>query len=125
MSFHKYDQKTKKKLISQYQTIISSYTSENNQLLSQIEDLKTTLNINQNLLYHYISAKLDENENIKNIINKSKNLLKENEILINNKNNIEMKTDKLQKYMEQVPSQIREEVNNISVQINKKKNELI
>ena len=125
MSFHKYDQKTKKKLISQYQTIISSYTSENNQLLSQIEDLKTTLNINQNLLYHYISAKLGENENIKNIINKSKNLWKQNEILINNKNNIEMKTDKLQKYMEQVPSQIREEVNNISVQINKKKNELI
>ena len=125
MSFQKYDPKTKKKLISQYQTIISSYTSENKRLLSQIEDLKTTLNINQNLLYHFISTKLGENENIKNIINKSKNLWEQNELLIDNKNNIEMKTDKLQKHMEQIPSQIREEVNNISVQINKKKNDLI
>ena len=125
MFFQKYDQKTKKKLISQYQTIISSYTSENNQLLSKIEDLKTTLSINQNLLYHFISTKLGENENVKIIINKSKNLWKQNELLIDNKNNIEMKTDKLQKHMEQIPSQIREEVNNISVQINKKKNDLI
>ena len=125
MSFQKYDPKTKNKLISQYQTIISSYTSENKRLLSQIEDLKTTLNINQNLLYHFISTKLGENENIKNIINKSKNLWEQNELLIDNKNNIEMKTDKLQKHMEQIPSQIREEVNNISVQINKKKNDLI
>ena len=121
MSFQNYDKKTKKKLISQYQTIISSYTAENNILLSQIQDLKTTLSINQELLYCFLGNIYGENENINNLIKKSKNLWNQNELLINNKNDIEMKTDIIQKYIEEIPSKINEEVNNISVKINKKK----
>ena len=51
MSKSKFDSKTTKKLISTYQSTISHYTAENEALSSQLEDLKTTLVLNQNLLY--------------------------------------------------------------------------
>jgi hypothetical protein len=57
MNFQKYDHKTKKKLISDYKKTISIYSSNNKKLLSQIKDLKTNLNLNQDLLYHFIFAK--------------------------------------------------------------------
>ena len=110
--FQKNDNRTKKKLIYQYKTTIASYTKENNKLLSEIEDLKMTLNLNQDLLYQSISAKFGENEKIKNLINRSKALWKNNESLIEKKNNTEMEIDHLQKEMEQIPSKIQTEINN-------------
>ena len=124
MFFQKYDQETTKKLILQYQDTIADYKKENNKLLSQIDDLKTTLSLNQDLLYHSIDHNFKENENVTNLINKGKNIWKQNELLFEKKNDIEMKIDKLQKNMKEIPSKIREEVNKISVQINKKKNNL-
>ena len=122
--FQKNDNRTKKKLIYQYKTTIASYTKENNKLLSEIEDLKMTLNLNQDLLYQSISAKFGENEKIKNLINRSKALWKNNETLIEKKNNTEMEIDHLQKEMEQIPSKIQTEINNISSQNSKKRIEL-
>ena len=125
MNFQKYDHKTKKKLISDYKKTISIYSSNNKKLLSQIKDLKTNLNLNQDLLYHFISAKFGENENIKNIINKSKTLTEKNESLIEKKIDTEIKIDLIKQYLEQIPSKINEEISNISIQNNKKKNELL
>jgi chromosome segregation ATPase len=124
MSMQKYDQKTKKKLMSQYQTTINTYKKENNKLLSEIEDLKITLNINQELLYHFISCNSVDNEKIKNLINKSKTLWKDSESLIEKKSKIEIETVNIQKEMVQIPIKINSEINNLSSQIYKKKNEL-
>ena len=120
----KYDNRAKKKLIYQYKTTIASYKKENNKLLSEIEDLKMTLNLNQDLLYQSISAKFGDNEKIKDLINRSKALWKNNESLIEKKNNTEMEIDHLQKEIEQIPSKIKNEINNISSQNNKKRIEL-
>ena len=70
MSLQKNDNKTKKKLISEYQAAILANTLNNNKLISQIEDLKTTLNLNRNLLYCYIEKAEGENEKIKDLIKK-------------------------------------------------------
>ena len=125
MSHQKFDSKTTKKLLTNYQNTISKYTYENEQLTSQLEDLKTTLTLNQNLLYDFIKNSVGEDENINNLINESKSLWKENEFLIKQKNDLEMKTAKLQELIEDTPTQIREEINNINIQNNKMKNELV
>lgn len=125
MNFQKYDYKTKKKLISDYKKTIAIYTSNNKKLISQIKDLKTNLNLNQDLLYRYILEKLGENEYIKNLINKNKTLTEKNESLIDKKIDIEIKTDLIKQYIEQLPPKINEEISNISTQNNKKKNELL
>ena len=125
MSHQKFDSKTTKKLLTNYQNTITKYTTENEQLTRQLEDLKTTLTLNQNLLYDFIKSSVGEDETINNLINESKSLWKENESLIKQKNELEMKTDKLQELIEDTPTQIREEINNINIQNNKMKNELV
>jgi predicted RNase H-like nuclease (RuvC/YqgF family) len=125
MSHQKFDSKTTKKLLTNYQNTISKYSSENEQLTRQLEDLKTTLTLNQNLLYDFIKSSVGEDEKINNLINESKSLWKENESLIKQKNDLEMKTAKLQELIEDTPTQIREEINNLNIQNNKMKNELV
>ena len=112
MSHQKFDSKTTKKLLTNYQNTITKYTTENEQLTRQLEDLKTTLTLNQNLLYDFIKSSVGEDEKINNLINESKSLWKENESLIKQKNELEMKTAKLQELIEDTPTQIREEINN-------------
>ena len=125
MSHQKFDSTTTKKLLTNYQNTISKYASENEQLTRQLEDLKTTLTLNQNLLYDFIKSSVGEDEKINNLINESKSLWNENESLIKQKNELEMKTAKLQELIEDTPTQIREEINNINIQNNKMKNELV
>ena len=125
MSHQKFDSKTTKKLLTNYQNTISKYASENEQLTRQLEDLKTTLTLNQNLLYDFIKSSVGEDEKINSLINESKSLWNENESLIKQKNELEMKTAKLQELIEDTPTQIREEINNINIQNNKMKNELV
>ena len=125
MSHQKFDSKTTKKLLTNYQNTISKYATENEQLTRQLEDLKTTLTLNQNLLYDFIKSSVGEDEKINNLINESKSLWNENESLIKQKNELEMKTAKLQELIEDTPTQIREEINNINIQNNKMKNELV
>ena len=125
MSHQKFDSKTTKKLLNNYQNTISKYATENEQLTRQLEDLKTTLTLNQNLLYDFIKSSIGEDEKINNLINESKLLWNENVSLIKQKNDLEMKTAKLQELIEDTPTQIREEINNINIQNNKMKNELV
>ena len=125
MSHQKFDSKTTKKLLNNYQNTISKYATENEQLTRQLEDLKTTLTLNQNLLYDFIKSSIGEDEKINNLINESKSLWNENVSLIKQKNDLEMKTAKLQELIEDTPTQIREEINNINIQNNKMKNELV
>lgn len=131
MSSQKYDSKTRKKLTEQYQNLISKYSPENKNLEGQINDLKTTLNLNRELFYHSLASISDINNNkedsekMKNMIEKCKTLWNKYESLIEKKNQVEMNIDKLQKATDEAPSQIREEINNISVLNNKKKTELI
>ena len=110
MSNKKFDSKTTKKLISTYQKTITHYTAENEQLTSQLQDLKTTLSLNQNLLYDFITKSIGEDEEITKLINESKTLWEENETLIKQKNDLEMKTSKLQELIEDTPTEIREEI---------------
>ena len=125
MSHQKFDFKTTKKLLNNCQNTISKYATENEQLTRQLEDLKTTLTLNQNLLYDFIKSSIGEDEKINNLINESKSLWNENVSLIKQKNDLEMKTAKLQELIEDTPTQIREEINNINIQNNKMKNELV
>ena len=81
MSHQKFDSKTTKKLLTNYQNTISKYASENEQLTRQLEDLKTTLTLNQNLLYDFIKSSVGEDESITSLINESKQLWAENESL--------------------------------------------
>ena len=66
MSHQKFDSKTTKKLLTNYQNTISKYATENEQLTRQLEDLKTTLTLNQNLLYDFIKSSVGEDEKINN-----------------------------------------------------------
>ena len=125
MSNKKFDSKTTKKLISTYKNTISHYTAENEMLTSQLQDLKTTLSLNQNLLYDFITKSIGEDNEITNLINESKNLWQENEQLIKEKNDLEMKASKLQELIEDTPTEIREEIKLINISNNKMKNELI
>ena len=125
MSNKKFDSKTTKKLISTYKNTISHYTAENEMLTSQLQDLKTTLSLNQNLLYDFITKSIGEDDEITNLINESKNLWQENEQLIKQKNDLEMKASKLQELIEDTPTEIREEIKLINISNNKMKNELI
>jgi len=130
MSSQKYDSKTRKKLAEQYQAAISKYSPENMKLEIQINDLKTTLNLNQELLYHSLTNisnanNKEDSDKIKSMVEKCKDLWEKNESLIETKNQVEMKIDKLKKAINEAPSLIRDEINNISVLNNKKKTDLL
>lgn len=125
MSKPKFDSKTTRKLISTYQSTISHYTAENDLLSSQLQDLKTTLGLNQSLLFDFITSTIGKNEEISKLIAESKTLWQENEQLIQQKNDLEMKTAKLQELIEDTPTEIREELKTINESNEKMKVQLI
>ena len=125
MSLHKSDKKTKKRLMSKYKSTIITTSSSNNLLLSQIKDLKTTLDLNQNLLYNYLISREGDREAIKSLINKSKILWNKYDLLINNNINIEIKTEALKIKLPQIPSKINNQISNLSKINNTKQKELI
>lgn len=125
MSKPKFDSKTTRKLISTYQSTISHYTAENELLSSQLQDLKTTLGLNQSLLFDFITSTIGKNEEISKLIAESKTLWQENEQLIQQKNDLEMKTAKLQELIEDTPTEIREELKTINESNEKMKVQLI
>ena len=125
MSLHKNERRTKKKLMSKYKSTIITTTSTNSLIISQIEDVKTTLDLNRNLLYNCLISRENDSELIKTLINKNKNQWKKYELLINNKNNIQVKTEKLKLQLPQIPSKIQYQINNLSKINNTKQKELI
>lgn len=89
-----FDATTAMKIISDYADKINNYMKENQNLKSQLEDLKITLNINKELLFKYISTNVQQTEQI-TLLNDYKNdnlrLLQKNEQLHNDKTFLEKK----------------------------------
>ena len=104
---------TKKKLIEDYKSTISSMSLENQQLEKKIKDLETTLSLNQNILYEYIlnlSNGQDKQNETKNLINTTKQLWKDNLELLKKKSDAQIKLALLQEISEDTPYKIREEL---------------
>ena len=126
---------TKKKLIEDYKSTISTMSLENKQLEKKIKDLETTLSLNQNILYEYIlnlSNEQDKQNEAKNLINTTKQLWKDNLDLLKKKSEAQIKAALLQEISEDTPYKIREELryyktNNekIKENINKQKDLII
>ena len=104
---------TKKKLIEDYKSTISSMSLENQQLEKKIKDLETTLSLNQNILYEYIlnlSNGQDKQIETNNLINTTKQLWKDNLELLKKKSDAQIKLALLQEISEDTPYKIREEL---------------
>ena len=127
--------KTKKKLIEDYKSTISSLSLENKVLETKIKDLETTLDINQNILYKYLLNLSNDQENqteTKDLINTTKQLWKDNLDLLKRTNTAQINVALLQEISEDTPYKIKEElryykINNekIKENINKQKAEII
>ena len=127
--------KTKKKLIEDYKSTISSLSLENKLLETNIKDLETTLDINQNILYKYLLNLSNDQENqkeTKDLINTTKQLWKDNLDLLKRTNTAQINVALLQEISEDTPYKIKEElryfkINNekIKENINKQKAEII
>ena len=127
--------KTKKKLIEDYKSTISSLSLENKLLETKIKDLETTLDINQNILYKYLLNLSNDQENqkeTKDLINTTKQLWKDNLDLLKRTNTAQINVALLQEISEDTPYKIKEElryykINNekIKENINKQKAEII
>jgi hypothetical protein len=59
-------------LITRYSNKVNFYLKENEALKNQLEDIKTTLKINKELLFNYILS-TDESNNEENSLNELKN----------------------------------------------------
>ena len=127
--------KTKKKLIEDYKSTISSLSLENKHLETKINDLETTLDLNQNILYKYLLNLSSEQENqkeIKDLINITKQLWKDNLDLLKRTSIAQINVALLQEISEDTPYKVKEElryykINNekIKENINKQKAEII
>lgn len=119
-----YDQKTKDKLYKLYNEVISKTSIENKNLTSQLNDLKATLELNHKLLFSLLdTSQLDEK--VKNdIIEKREDLWEKIEYLVTLKKDMDIRIYILQSFIENIPLQINEEINNIANKINEDKNEL-
>ena len=124
MSFYKKERKTKKKLISKNKSTKKVASSNNSLLLSKIKDVKITLDLNQDLLYENLILRDGETDIIKSLVNKSKTLWKKYELLINNNNNINIKTEILKLQLPLIPSKINDKISNLSKINNIKQKEL-
>ena len=117
-------EKKKQELIEDYKKALSKYTLENKELEQKINDVKMTLNLNQNLLFDYILKSNGENEEAKNLVNNTKKAWEEAQSYIDNNNLIEIKIARLQELIEDTPTKIREDINEISAKNNKVQEEI-
>ena len=105
--------KTKKKLIEDYKSTISSLSIENKLLETKIKDLETTLDINQNILYKYLLNLSSEQENqkeTKDLINITKQLWKDNLDLLKRTSIAQINVALLQEISEDTPYKVKEEL---------------
>lgn len=111
MSSHKkFDSKMTNKLLADYKTTIKKHTEENSSLVIKVADLKTTLDLNQTLLVNFITYSIGESPKVSELLYQTKEIWDENEKLIKDKNELELKTFKLQEIIEDTPIEIREEI---------------
>ena len=126
MSEREYDSKTQDKLLKIYNDNILNYSKENKKKKDQLNDLKATLNINQNLLYNFIKSSSNiEEKKLTELINKYISLWENLEKLIKLSQETELKTYKLNSFTEKIPIEIKKELNNLAIKNNKAKNDII
>ena len=117
-------EKKKKKLIEDYIEAAKKYSQENQELEQKIKDIKITLNLNQNILYEYIIKSSGETEEVKNLVNQTKKNWEETQSYIEKKNYFEIKIARLQELIEDTPTKIRDEINDITLKNNKAQEEI-
>ena len=113
------------KLSKQFEDVINKYTSENKQLLEQVEDLKATLFLNHNLLYNFLTNSSENKKEINDIIEKGKLIWEENEKLMELRKDLQIKTYKLKEFTENIPIEINNEISDIVKKNTNIKNELM
>lgn len=123
---------TKMKLIEEYKTTISSLSSENALLEKQISDMKTTLNLNQNIFYNFILNSSNKKQEKIDFVNSAKKLWEDNINLLEKKNTMQKNLSILQEISEEMPNKIREELrfyktknDKIQEEMNKQKENII
>ena len=124
MNYEKYNEKTREKLIKLYNNVMPKYSLENKKLKDELIDSKATLEINFNLLYNIKMSSENEQRQIKDLINKSKTTLEKTESLMLNEKKIKIKLFLLKEYIENMPVQINEEINDLQNKNNIIKNEV-
>ena len=117
-------EKKKKKLIEDYIEAAKKYSLENQELEQKIKDIKITLNLNQNILYDYIIKSAGETDEVKNLVNQTKKKWEETQSYIEKKNYFEIKIARLQELIEDTPTKIRDEINDITFKNNKAQEEI-
>ena len=106
----KFDITTAKKIISSYAEKVNFYMKENKLLKSELEDAKTTLEINKEILYKNLHSDIkDKNQNIlKKLKEENDRLTKRTEELYKDKINLEKKLYKCQKELEETVNKRQE-----------------
>ena len=89
----KFDIETCKKLLSSYAEKVNLYMKENENLKTELKDIKTSLEINKEILFKQLNVNiLEENKNYLKILKEeNERLTKNNSILYKEKNELERK----------------------------------
>ena len=106
----KFDIQTAKKLLSSYAEKVNFYMKENQLLKTELEDAKTTLEINKQILYKNISVQSKEKEQniFNNLKEENERLSKKCDTLYQDKLEMEKKLYKCQQELEEAVNQRQE-----------------
>lgn len=122
----KTSQKNTESKIKKYKESITQINKQNKELDSEIEDLKTTLKINQSICTNYIKNIFgEEDEELINMLKENENWLKENEKLIEKNADIENKIIILNDSVRKAPNEIQKELEKCENQNDKLQKEII
>ena len=115
----KFDITTAKKIISSYAEKVNFYMKENKLLKSELEDAKTTLEINKEILYKNLHSDIkDKNQNIlKKLKEENDRLTKRTEELYKDKINLEKKLYKCQQDLEDLIVQRQDKEDNEQINL--------
>jgi hypothetical protein len=115
----KFDITTAKKIISSYAEKVNFYMKENKLLKSELEDAKTTLEINKEILYKNLHSDIkDKNQIIlKKLKEENDRLTKRTEELYKDKINLEKKLYKCQQDLEDLIVQRQDKEDNEQINL--------
>jgi len=115
----KFDIETCKKLLSSYAEKVNLYMKENENLKTELKDIKTSLEINKEILFKQLNVNiLEENKNYLKILKEeNERLTKNNSILYKEKNELERKLYTIQQQLEQVLTKKQKKEDNIKTEI--------
>lgn len=125
MSQNKKSKNFKTKLNSKKPDTSINIFFHNNLLKCQIEDLKTTLELNRSLLYNYLISIETDTIKVKNLIAQSKILWERHELLIKNIYDKQITTELLAPRIKETPTLIQKKIDDITQKYAIKQKEII